>query len=194
MANLDFYALADDARDLIDFLFRETDIVIYELASQFDKDARRFCSIDDLESSFRLGDHPAVYLQLSSRSVMRAPVFRRIELAEGTGHRFRYAVEGAGLIQLYLDGRDGLGISHFGHWNEAGARQRSMHSDDHCDWAALRRVSGRIQRYIRRRAVAKLHSRPVLPGAFSALTQGSALRFGAQKHEVGSEDLKRVAA
>jgi hypothetical protein len=36
------------------------------------------------------------------------------------GHSFRYAVEGAGLIQLYLDGqRDGVVYhTHYGQWNE----------------------------------------------------------------------------
>ncbi len=35
MANLDFYSLGDDLRDLIRFLFSETDVVLYELSSQF---------------------------------------------------------------------------------------------------------------------------------------------------------------
>jgi hypothetical protein len=147
MANLDFYALGDDLRSLLRFVYAETDIVVYELASEFDRDARQFASLASLEAVFNLGDHKAGHLQLWSPSVMARPVIRRIEL-KVPGHSFRYAVEGVGLIQLYLDGqREGVIYhSHYGHWNEAGARQRSMHSADDCDWEALAKLSGLVQR------------------------------------------------
>ena len=194
MANLDFYALGDDLRSLLRFVFAETDIVIYELASEFDRDARQFTSLTELETVFDLGGHKAGHLQLWSRSVMARPVIRRIDL-KVPGHSFRYAVEGAGLIQLYLDGqRDGIIYhTHYGHWNEPGARQRSMHSADHCDWKALAKLSGLIQRHIRRRlAVAKLFARPVLHQAFTAVERGHALSFGPAVHHVDLPDINRI--
>ena len=42
MAN--FYALGDDLRSLLRFIYAETDIVVYELASEFIRDARQFAS------------------------------------------------------------------------------------------------------------------------------------------------------
>lgn len=193
MANLDFYASPDDMRDLLQFLFAETDIVIYELSSQADTAPQHFSSITELESHHRLGAHPALHFQLWSPSMMARPVIRRIQLTGIKAHSFRYAVEGAGLMQLYLDGRE-KGVvhhSHFGHWNEAGARRRSMHSADDCDWSALNRLSGRIQRVISRRlAVARLHSRPVLRGTYAGMTAGARLRFNAATHSVDSPDLK----
>jgi hypothetical protein len=145
MANLDFYALGDDLRSLLRFVYAETDIVVYELASEFDRDAQRFASLTDLEAAFNLGGHEAGHLQLWAPSVMARPVIRRIDL-KVPGHSFRYVVEGAELIQLSLDGqRDGVIYhTHYGHWNEAGARQRSLHSADDCDWEALRKLSGRM--------------------------------------------------
>src|ERR1700730_11699912 len=135
MANLDFYALADDLRDLVQFLFGETDVVIYELSSEFDQEVRHFRSLAELESVFSLGTHRFAYLQLWSPSLMAWPVIRPIALTAVPGHSFRYAVEGAGLIQLYLDGiQDGIIYhTHYGHWNEAGARERSIHPADDCD-------------------------------------------------------------
>ena len=189
MANLDFYAAAEDQRDLVRFLFTETDVVIYELSSQFDCEVREFRTLPELEASFSLGNYRAAYLQLWSPAVMARPVFRRIELTSAPGHSFRYAVEGAGLIQLYLDGvRDGvLHHTHYGHWNEAGARQRSIHSADDCDWGALKKLSGRVQRHIRGKlSVAKLHARPVLHNAFTALQQGVGLWFGPEVHHANS--------
>lgn len=189
VANLDFYAAPDDQRELLRFLFAETDVVIHELYSRFDHEVREFRSLAELEACFTLGDHQAAYLQLWSPAVMARPVFRRIELTGIPGHSFRYAVEGAGLIQLYLDGfKDGaLHHSHYGHWNEAGARKRSIHSADDCDWVALKKLSGRIQRHIRGRlSVAKLHGRPVLCNAFAALQAGSGLCFGVERHHANS--------
>jgi hypothetical protein len=120
MANLDFYALGDDMRSLLRFLYEETDVVVYESASQFDRSARQFASLTELEAAFNLDGHTIGRLQLWSPTVMVRPVIRRIEL-KGPEHSFRYAVEGAGLIQLYIDGeREGvISHTHFGHWNES---------------------------------------------------------------------------
>jgi hypothetical protein len=195
MANLDFYALGDDLRTLLQFVYAETDIVIYELSSEFDREVRRFASLVELEDAFNLdGDKPG-YLQLWSPAVMARPVIRRIEL-KVPGHSFRYAVEGAGLIQLYLDGQRDSVIhhTHYGHWNEAGARQRSVHSADDCNWQALAKLSGLIQRHIRRRlTAAKLYARPVLHQAFSAVQRGHALSFGREVHHAGSPDIHLVS-
>ena len=196
MANLDFYALRDDQRSLFEFLYSETDVVVFELSSQFDREARRFESLAALESAFTLGEYRAARLQLWSPSVMARPVIRRIEL-KVPGHSFRYAVEGAGLIQLYLDGpKDGIIYdSHYGHWSEAGARQRSIHPADDCDWPALAKLSGRIQRHIRRHlATAKLWGRPILHQAFTVVQQGHGLFYSGTVHRADSKDIQKVAA
>ena len=193
MANLDFYALADDLRDLAQFLFAETDVVIYELSSELGKDARQFRSLSELEAAYQLGAYRAAHLQLWSPSVMGPPVIRRIEITSVPGHTFRYAVEGSGLIQLYLDGiKDGIIYhSHYGHWNEAGARERSIHPADDCDWGALMKLSGRIQRRIRGGlASAKLYSRPILHHALVSVQAGAGLWFGPAVHNADSKDIK----
>lgn len=91
MASLDFYALAIDAQEFVDFLFRETDIVIYELTSEFDEEVRCFSSAEALRSTYRFGGSPGVLFQLWSPSAVRAPLIRKIDLPKETGHRFRYA-------------------------------------------------------------------------------------------------------
>jgi hypothetical protein len=196
MANLDFYALSDDLRRLFEFLFAETDIVAFELSSEFEHDPRQFKSLAELETEFTLGSHRAGNLQLWSPSIMVRPIIRRVEL-QVPGHSFRYAVEGAGLMQLYLDGkRDGVIYhTHFGHWSEAGARQRSMHPADDCDWAALAKLSGRIQREIRGKlCAARLYARPILHHAFKAVQEGQGLWFGPAVHHADSNDIQKAAA
>lgn len=196
MASLDFYALSGDLRNLFAFLFAETNIVVFELSSEFERDPRQFKSLTELETVFTFGAYRAGHLQLWSPSVMVRPVIRRVEL-KVPGHSFRYVVEGAGLIQLYLDGqRDGvLYHTHFGHWSEAGARQRSLHPADDCDWGALAKLSGRIQRQIRGRlCAARLYARPILHEAFGSVQSGLGLWFGPAVHHANSKEIQRGAA
>lgn len=195
MANLDFYALEDDLRDLIRFLYTETDVVIFELASEFDRDIRQFRTLSELEAVFHLGTCRAGHLQLWSPTVMKQPVIQRIELTRVPGHSFRYEARGAGLIQLYLDGsKDGVIYhTHYGHWNKAGAYERSIYPADDCDWDQLTKVSGRIQRYIQGKlAAAKLYARPILRHAFNAVEEGQGLWWGPDIKHAGSSDIKAI--
>jgi hypothetical protein len=196
MANLDFYALEEDQRSLLEFLYAETDVTVFELSSEFDRELRHFDSLVALEAAFELGQHRLAHFQLWSPSIMASPIIRRIEL-KVQGHSFRYSVEGAGLIQLYLDGqKDGVIYhTHYGHWNEAGARERSTLTSDACNWKALAKLSGRIQRHIRNRlSVGKLFGRPILPQALGAVEQGGGLFYSGITHYADSKVIEKVAA
>jgi hypothetical protein len=192
MANLDFYATIDDQRDLLDFLFAETDIVVFEFSSLDNTPLRTFKSRVGLESAYPLGGWRSPLLQLWSPSIMEEPKARKIVMSGLPGSPYRYEPTGAGLIQLYLDGVKDETIyhSHFGHWNEAGARQRSMYEPDECDWKSLAKISGRIQRHIRGKlASAKLYARPVLKNAHSSLRNGMALWWGPEKFGVSAAEV-----
>ena len=192
MANLDFYALAQDQSRLLDFIFSETDLMVYELSSEFDAKPRSFRSVAEIEKFYNLGVQNSARFQLWSPSVMEAPVCRRIELTGVANASFRYAVEGAGLIQLFFNGieSDLIYHSHYGHWSEAGARSRSKHPADDVDWKSLSRISGKIQRFIRNRlSVAKLFARPILPDAFETIEKNFSLSFSPEKYGIGSPDI-----
>ncbi len=180
MANLDFYGLKSDLETVLSFIYDETDIVIFESYSEYDRELRRFNSLPELQAAFDLGKCPKgqMLLQLWSPSVIKEPEPRRIQL-KVEGHAFRYCVEAVGLIQLYLGGYRDTAIidSHYGHWSKAGAEQRSALPTDGCDWEALKKLSGRIQRFIRGSAVAKFEGRMILPEAFLEIQNGKRLRF-----------------
>jgi len=194
LPNLDFYAIGEDLHELLSFIYTHTDIVAFDSYSDFDKEVRRFESVQQIEAVHRLGAHPAIHLQLWSPAVMINPIIRRIELT-GSDQAFRYAVEGAGLMQLYPDGvKDGLIYhTHFGCWSEAGARKRSIHPADDCDWRELSKVFGRLHRQIRREmAAAKLGGRPVLTHAFAAVLEGCRLSFGQEAFSAASREVQRL--
>lgn len=197
MASLDFYALEEDIRGLVHFMFEETDLRIFESYSAYEAELREFRSFEELSAAFSLGGDThghghAVLLQLWSPSVMERVEFERIEL-KVAGHSFRYRISGVGLIQLYFGGQHEGVItdSHYGHWSEAGARQRAAGDVDAVDWNALSRLSGRIQRHIRSRmAVAKVRGRPIFPAAFAALQSGLGLRYSSLQFHADAPDIE----
>jgi hypothetical protein len=195
MANLDFYVFGDDLRSLLTFLYAETDVVIYELSSRDNCELRSFHSVPELTKTFDLGAYATIHLMLWSPSVMARPLIRRLEATQVPTPFFRYNIRGAGLIQFYLGGvRDGvIHHSHFGHWNEARAKYLPEDLVSDCDWAALRRLSGKIQRHIReKRATFKLHSRPVLHQAWDMVQQGYGLLLAPTVHRAGSPAFQKI--
>jgi hypothetical protein len=195
MANLDFYAVSDDLQSLLAFLFAETDVVIYELSSRHNGELRSFRGVTELTEAFDLGGSRTTHLMLWSPSVMAHPLIRRIEATQAPTPFFRCNIGRAGLIQFYLGGvQDGvIHHSHFGHWNEARAKYLPDDLVSDCDWAALRRVSGKIQRHIRGRcATFKLHSRPILHQAWDMVQQGYGLLLPPTVHRADSPALQRI--
>jgi hypothetical protein len=194
-ANLDFYALSDDLRALFAFLYAETDIAIYELSSRQNCELRSFHTVSELTAAFDLGADQTTHLVLWSPSVRTRPLIERVEATRAPVPFFRYAVRGAGLIQLYLgDVRDSvIHHSHFGHWNAARAKYLPEELVRDCDWAALARLSGKIQRHIRgKRATFKLWSRPVLHQAWIMVQQGHGLMLGSTVHRAGSPAFQKI--
>jgi hypothetical protein len=197
MASISFYALSDDIREVVRFIFEETDLRIFESYSRYDSELREFRSFEELSAAFTLGEDKhgqgmVVSLQLWSPTVMQKLEFERITL-NVPGHSFRYCITGAGLIQLSFGGeyKGVITDSHYGHWNEAGARQRCTYDADAVDWSSLARVSGCIQRRIRNKlAVAKVRSRPILPTAFVALQRGLGLRSATLRFDADSTEIQ----
>jgi hypothetical protein len=62
-----------------------------------------------------------------------------------------------------------------------------------CDWAALRRLSGKIQRHIRGKcATFKLRSRPVLHQAWNMVQQEYGLMFGSTIYHADSPAFEEI--
>jgi hypothetical protein len=174
MARLDFFAVRDDQVSLIDFLFRETDVRIFDHYSEYDQKLREFFSVREIEAVYELGidkyaTGPCITLMLWSASVMSQLDIIRIELDPKwvEGHTFRYYIDGFGLMELCLSGvyERTITPSGFGNFSEQGARKHGY--TEGVNWDALKKLSNKIQYHIRRRlAVAKASSCMVLPAAF----------------------------
>jgi len=183
MPNCDFYALAPDLLEVLDFVFAQPGWRLVELTSQNDRSLRSFhCAREVLEGFPTFSElSSALHFQIYSETMGGAVTSRRITYNPGAvpGATFRHASQGWGLIQVYFGRlRDG-GLSHC-HTNHNSER-RARHGESSCadmgpvdawNWKEVSRTSSKLDRFVRRTAPGKLHSRPVLPAAWEAQTMG----------------------
>jgi len=184
MAQLKFFAARVDQQAVIDFLFGETDLRVFEASSAFGEQLREFHSFENVAAAFNVGidEHghgTAVTLALWSPAVMDALEIERVALdpTKCQGSTFRYTMKGWGLIHLHLGGVHGRVItaSYLGHNTER--RARAWDHERGVDWARLTQVSNRIQYHIRKRlAAAMVPGRPILPEACELAKCGYALK------------------
>jgi hypothetical protein len=186
MPNCDFYATPEDHAELLAWLFAETGCRVFELYSDFGKPLREFESPQGVLSQFQRcystgAPWDTVCLQLFV--VGAGPAFfpRRIDLNPKycEGATFRFVAEGWGLIQLYLsDARIApTESSHTNHNSKKRAEAWAPTSDNPAgpaewDFERITSFSSRLNRQIKKRAVGKLGSRPVLPGAMKVWQSG----------------------
>lgn len=80
-----FKAGPAEVRQILSFVFGETDCLLFESYSVIGKDLRQFTALDDVESAFALGvaprgSGPAQQFSLWSPNVMPRPTIRPIVL------------------------------------------------------------------------------------------------------------------
>ncbi len=180
MPNCDFYALAGDCEQVLDFIFAQPGWTLYELYSQWDKPVRVFSSTKSVRDSVDLC-RESTHFQLYAPEMGGGVQFHRIE--RNMGETVRYSTEGWGLIQVYFGSlHDGLLTnSHTNHNSETRAYNWSATTHDLGDidewnWSGVERTSGKLVRFIRKLGVAKHGSQPVLKQAYESL-QGDAIRL-----------------
>ncbi len=173
----DFFADKTDKLQILEYIFRETDLEVYDLGSPYGQEICRYKSVDDISSKFDLvnGDKSAVTFQLWTPRHNGQLIFRKIDLdpKRCNGHTFRYSTDGWGLIQLYFGGlkNNELHQSHIGHFNEAGALKNEgvnkfNGSVSSWDWTEIQTTSRKLKYQIHNKlATRKIGSFGILPGA-----------------------------
>jgi hypothetical protein len=196
-SSITFFAVREDLLALLEFLVADTGARVFEASSAFDRELREFGSADTIDGAFRLGvdedgTRSTPFLQLWWPEVCPPPRIERITLTPGAvpGHSFRHMARGWGLAQLQCGGEHlreepTITASHFGHFSEAGAREKGYVEsgrDAPVDWPALQRVSQRVQRRLRTQlAGGRVRGRgPVLRAAAAKARAGWKLKESAR--------------
>lgn len=186
MPNLDFYALGNDHRLFLEFVFLQPGWTLRDMVSPYEQPIRVFTSASDLLNAREVGAKPQHFVlwspEMGGRVTHRRVNFT-LEASAKVGATHRFEASGWGLIQLYTGFvRDGLGLapSHTNH--NSAARAAKWHSTyeewgrpEDWDWTAVQRISARLNRYIAKVAQSKSGSRPVLPDAHDAVARGMKL-------------------
>ncbi|MFD1044989.1 hypothetical protein ACFQ1S_04950 [Kibdelosporangium lantanae] len=169
MPNLDFYAVDDDWSVVLEAVFDLGLFRVFQSNSEPGQDLPEFHAPTEIPNTFR-----GRLLSLFAIGSGPEPIVRRADSRPGgRPDTFQYHCEGWGLIQLHHGsptGPDVLPSSHTNHNSEKRAVSWSAVNPEfgdpaEWDWAAVTSASGKLNRAIRRLAVSKIGSRPVLPHA-----------------------------
>ncbi len=199
MPNCDYYGTIDDHGDILEFLFSENLCDIFELYSEVERPLKKFNSPEEVLSQFSRcyttgKKWHTVYLQLYVKGAGPdfKPTLKELVPEKNDGATFKYRAEGWGLIQLYLSTTVDkiLRDSHSNHNTEKRANKWSsicseLEDPSLWDFSKITKFSSRLNRQIRKKKVAKLNSRVVLPGGLKAWDEGCTLApYHPDKHEI----------
>jgi hypothetical protein len=185
MPNCHWFGSIDDHAALLQDIIQQGDVDIYELYSDHDTPIRIFTNVDDILSEFNVpldngASKPQLLLNLWVCGSGHEPTITRFPLHGGLSWRERSGT--LGFVQLYLERKVAGQIKH-SQTNTTtaarmGAKDGIFTDEDGAKWDVRQtnRYSSKLKRMIRKRAVAKLGSISVLPGAAALWHKGE--RFG----------------
>jgi hypothetical protein len=192
--NLGFYATDDDWPGVLEAVFDSGLFRVFESGSEPDRPLREFHTPAEVPDGPH-GRHLALFVIGSGPE----PTGTRVDLRAGA--TVRYRCEGWGLVQLLYGGAFGteeLRWSHTNHNTEkralawAATLQRLGDPAD-WDWAAVTSASSRLNRIIRKMAVSKVGSHPVLPHAARFIAEtGLQYEYGTGIHAAPSFGTARI--
>jgi len=186
--NLDFYATSDNQSSVLSAMFDLGVFRVFEAYSEPDNELREFGAPEEIPDA-PFGPHLMLYAVGSGPE----PTARCIDLNPGVlgDATFRYECQGWGLIQLHFGcffREPELRWSHTNHntekraanWAEVGPE---MDDPAQWNWTAVTRSSGALNRAIRKMAVDKIGSHPVLPRAAQLIARaGLKYEYGTGIH------------
>lgn len=184
----DFFADKADKLDIFEFIFKETDLHVYDLSSQYGQEICQYKTVEEISSKFDLdnGDKFALTFQLWAPRHKGKPIFRKVDLdpKQCKGHSFRYSTEGWGLIQLFFGGikNNKLNQSHIGHFSEKVALKWEETNKVNglvnlWDWKEIQASSRKLKYHVQNKlSTGKIASFGVLSGADNLRSQGIELR------------------
>jgi len=189
MPNCDFYATLKDHEEILNILFEESGCEIYETASDYEKPLKQFFNTSEILSEFNRtypngNKWSSVELHIYVLDCGFKFTTDKIKLNPEAcdGFEYRYSAKGLGLIQLYLEipSNKGLRNSHTNHNTKKRALNWARTPEEIvdielCDYKKITQFSSKLNRLIRKNALGKISSRPVLPGALEVWNKGVSL-------------------
>lgn len=181
-----FYAVGSDHEAVLRALLDLGGCDVYEDSSRPEQELRSFSSLREIEEAYGITDWRAprigpIQLQLRAHGSFDGPVETRIELAPGSsnGATFRFDARGWGLIQVSLESPTPRALPKSS--TKHNSPQRAQNWAEVCselgdperwNWPVITSFSGRLNRRIRKLAVAKHGTWSMLPSAAALAANG----------------------
>jgi hypothetical protein len=187
-----FFAAQADLMALVDWLLADEGLLACEAYSAPDSLLRHFRTRADVAAAFdigndKMGTGTAIHLALWKPELLPAPRPERISLKPGmcSDATFRFKAAGNGLISLQLGGVNNRVVTQSHISQNSETRAESWGVADGVDWKSARKLWGRIEYRLRKRAsVASASGSPVLAQAHSLVEQGYELKQGIRSPHV----------
>lgn len=187
--NYNFFANKADKIRLLEFIFDETDLHLFDSYSPPEELIDEYTAANEVNDKFDLenGGQFAVTFQLWSPRFSEEIIFQKVDLNPEycDGFTFRYATSGFGLIQLYFGGlvNNMLNYSHIGHNSEkrALAWEDTLATADRAhkwNWKEIERTSRKLKSVIHNKwSVDRIGSLGIMNGAKELERQGVKLGY-----------------
>lgn len=175
--NYSFFATAKDKLAVLDYIFSNNELRVYDLHSAHGNQVSEYTSVDQISSKFDLekGALYSVSLVLWSEAFKAKPYFKKWNLdpKRCNGHTFSYSTEGYGLIRLQFGGilNDLLHATNLSCATKKWALNNQSYSThlglvDDWDWTEVDTCIKKLKQYIDKKlSVRRLETFGVLQGA-----------------------------
>lgn len=186
--NYHFFASEADKLQLLDFLFQEADLQVFDSYSPYGQGIREYKKTAEVTSAFDLktGGQFAVSLSLWAPSFLGAVRVEKITLNPKycKGHTFRYSSAGLGLLHLHLGGEQNSvqrysNLAHVSQKKAMAINSNLPYAEKASSWNWTEITkAGRQLKYVihQQMSVDKRGNMGILPGAAERQKRGIILR------------------
>lgn len=170
----DFFGTVEDKKLLLDFIFSETNYLVFDHYSEFGEELQQYFSTAEILEKFDLenGSQYHVMLGLWNPSDKTKNIIRKVILDPKycKGHSFRYTSSGWGIQRLYFGGIENgfLNASQCMGFNEKGALAKDFlnpacEKEAHqLDWKLIRSDQRILKNYIEKKLGVEKHKRGIV--------------------------------
>ena len=170
----DFYGTKDDKKTILDFIFSETNYLVFDHYSDFGSELIQYYSTEEIITKFDLeiGKQYAVCFGLWNSMDGMKNIVRKVNLnpKECNGHTFRFACNGWGVQNLYFGGiqNETLNRSTFMGFNEKGAIAKDLFNAENereahkLDWKLIISDQRKLKNFIEKKLGVEKHNRGII--------------------------------
>ena len=179
----DFYAEQRDIKDILEFIFSETDLYLYDMYSIPEQEVRHYTSAESVFANYTFVDceDSMITFQLWSPRFEGDLIIEKVNLdpRRCKGKTFRYCTSGWGLIQLYFGTtrNNKLSRSHIGHqspkralnWQETNSKLGDV---EKWNWKEVESTARKIKYHIQKRlSIKKINDYDTLKNALTLVEE-----------------------